>query len=82
MISRENFTRKTIKNLVDAAEKLAALQYRAGLHSGKPTEEKLKPKVNKAWQEFHLAADALTTTLVIKQENNIPIGLDTNPRRK
>lgn len=77
MISAEKTASKKIKALVDAAERLAALQFQAGLSAGKPSEAKLKPKLEKAWHEFQLVSDSLMATKFIIQENGRPITLDT-----
>lgn len=84
MISQQKTSLKKIRNLVNAAQRLAALQYLAGLYSGKPKETKIKPKVDKAWQEFQLAADSIMASnrVVIHQENNLSISLDMDPNQR
>ena len=79
MISDEKASVKKIKNLVSAAQKLAAVQYRLGLH---PENNKIKDKVNKAWCEFQLATDSVLNSKLIITESRAGIGLDSEPRRK
>jgi hypothetical protein len=59
MISSRRAEEKRIEQFIAAAEKLAAIQYLAGLSSGKPREEKIKQKVNKCWLDFWTARDQL-----------------------
>lgn len=72
MISQTKSARKKIDNLINVAERLAAIQYQAGLH---PEKERLKEKANKTWKEFYLATDSVKQIL-IKQENGNSITLD------
>lgn len=58
MISQQKAAKKRLEKLVDAAERLAAVQYLAGLHSA-DRSDRIKAKVDRSWQEFRLAADAV-----------------------
>ncbi len=75
MISAEKASKKKIEKFVDAAQKLAAVQYLYGLH---PDNPKIKEKADKTWQEFQLAADTILNQkiILIKQENGSNITLD------
>lgn len=73
MISHQRAVKKKVDKLVFAAERLAAVQYEAGLRAAEPAKrQKVQAKVNRCWQEFRVACDALqqdyteTPTMVVR----------------
>jgi hypothetical protein len=60
MISPHKSLRKKVDKLVNAAERLAAVQYEAGLKATEPAKrQKVQKKVDKCWTEFRIACDVL-----------------------
>jgi len=58
MISAAKAEEKRINRLILAAERLAAVQYQAGLMSAKPTAA-VKKRVIRCWADFWTARDQL-----------------------
>lgn len=60
MVSQQRAMKKKVDKLVCAAEKLAAVQYEAGLKAAEPAKrQRVQRKVNKCWIEFRMACDVL-----------------------
>jgi len=59
MITQHKATRKRVQQLVDAAERLAAVQYEWGRSD--PAKQQVKRKVDRCWEEFRVACNAVLT---------------------